>query len=138
MRRSFVNFRMPPGDTQNDVVRHAREVIDNPAVQVERSGFASDASRISSTASPAYGLLHRTIREVFPDTVVAPGLMVAATDSRHMLSLADHVFRFSPVRVRESDLSRFHGTNEQLSVVNYAEMVTFYHRLLSASQAVAD
>ena len=49
-------------------------------------------------------------------TVVAPGLMVAATDSRHMLPIADHVYRFSPVRVTDSDLSRFHGTNERLSV----------------------
>jgi carboxypeptidase PM20D1 len=126
---------MLPGDTQDDVIRHAHEVIDNAAVKVERSGFASEASRISSTASPAYQLMNTTIREVFPGTVVAPGLMVAATDSRHMLPIADHVFRFSPVRARDDDLSRFHGTNERLSIANYAEMVTFYHRLLSKTAA---
>lgn len=47
--------------------------------------------------------------------------MVAATDSRHVLPLADHVFRFAPGRVRETDLSRLHGTNERLSVANYLE-----------------
>jgi carboxypeptidase PM20D1 len=134
---AFVNVRLLPGDTQDDVMRHAQEVIDNPAIQVARSGFASEASPVSSTASPAYARLHRTIREVFPGTVVAPGLMVAATDSRHMVPIADHVFRFSPVRVRESDLSRFHGTDERLSVVNLAEMAAFYHRLLSAPDAKA-
>jgi carboxypeptidase PM20D1 len=134
---AFVNVRLLPGDTQDDVMRHAHEVIGNPAIQVARSGFASEASPVASTASPAYARLNRTIREVFPGTVVAPGLMVAATDSRHMLPIADHVFRFSPVRVREADLSRFHGTNERLSVANLVEMVGFYQRLLSAPDAVA-
>lgn len=134
---AFVNFRLLPGDTQDDVMRHAEAVIDNPAIKVVRAGFASEASPVASTASPAYARLNRTIREVFPGTVVAPGLMVAATDSRHMLPIADHVFRFSPVRVREADLSRFHGTNERLSVANLVEMAGFYHRLLSAPDATA-
>lgn len=134
---AFVNVRLLPGDTQDDVLRHAHEVIDNPAIEVARSGFASEASPVASTASPAYARLNRTIREVFPGTVVAPGLMVAATDSRHMLPIADHVFRFSPVRVRESDLSRFHGTNERLSIANLVEMAGFYQRLLSAPDAAA-
>jgi carboxypeptidase PM20D1 len=134
---AFVNVRMLPGDTQDEVLRHAHEVIDNPAVKVARSGFASEASPVSSTASSAYRRVNTTIREVFPGTIVAPGLMVGATDSRHMQPIADHVFRFSPVRARESDLSRFHGTNERLSIDNYAEMVSFYHRLLGGTAAPA-
>jgi carboxypeptidase PM20D1 len=132
---AFVNFRMLPGDTQQEVIEHAHSVVGNAAVKIERSGFASEASPISSTASPSYRLMNATIREVFPGTVVAPGLMVAATDSRHMLPIADHVYRFSPVRVKEKDLSRFHGTDERISIENYSEMIAFYHRLItSASQ----
>ena len=43
-------------------------------------------------------MLNRTIREIFPDVIVAPGLMVAATDSRHYAGVTDNIFRFSPVR----------------------------------------
>ena len=133
---AFVNFRMLPGDTQEEVIRHAHKAIANPAVNVERFGFAAEASPISPTGSAAYRLMNATIREIFPGTVVAPGLMVAATDSRHMLAIADHVYRFSPVRVKESDLSRFHGTDERISIENYAQMIAFYHRLVtSASQS---
>lgn len=130
---AFVNFRMLPGDTQEEVIRHTHDTIANPAVKVERFGFAAEASPISPASSAAYRLMNTTIREIFPGTVVAPGLMVAATDSRHMLSIADHVYRFSPVRVRETDLSRFHGTDERLSIENYAEMIAFYHRLISSA-----
>ncbi|MCR5867031.1 hypothetical protein [Aquincola sp. J276] len=72
------------------------------------------------------------MRELFPGTVVAPGLMIGATDSRHLLGLADQVYRFSPVRARAEDPPRFHGINERISTSNLAELVAFYHRLLVA------
>ncbi|WP_375739039.1 M20 family peptidase [Pseudomonas boanensis] len=132
---AFVNVRMLPGDTQDEVIEHTHAVIDNPSVLVRREGVVSEASPISGTQSDSYHLINSTIREIFPGTIVAPGLMVAATDSRHMLPIADHIYRFSPVRATESDLSRFHGTNERISIENYTGMIAFYHRLItSASQ----
>ncbi|NML16930.1 M20 family peptidase [Azohydromonas caseinilytica] len=130
---AYVNFRLLPGDSQEQVIQHARDVIANPAVEVRRTGAASEASSVSSTSAASYRLMSRTIREIFPGTVVVPGLMVAATDSRHMLPLADHVYRFSPVRATERDLSRFHGTNERLSIESYSQMIAFYHRLISSA-----
>jgi carboxypeptidase PM20D1 len=130
---AFVNFRMLPGDAQEEVLKHTEDVVANRAVQVRRTGFASEASPVSATSSDAYRLINRTIREVFPGTVVAPGLMVAATDARHMQPIAEQVFRFSPVRTRDDDLLRFHGTNERISITNYAEMIAFYHRLIGSA-----
>ena len=85
---------------------------------------------MTGTSSPSYQMLNRTIREIFPEVIVAPGLMVGATDSRHFAGIATNVFRFSPVYAKSEDLSRFHGTNERLSVENYADMIRFYHRLM--------
>ena len=56
--------------------------------------------------------------------------MVAATDSRHYTDVTDNIFRFSPVRATSEDLKRYHGTNERLSVANYADMIRFYRRLI--------
>ena len=56
--------------------------------------------------------------------------MVGTTDSRHFVGIADNVFRFSPVRATNDDLPRFHGTNERISLENYAEMIRFYARLM--------
>ena len=92
---------------------------------------AQEASKVAPTASNQYHLLNKTIREVFPGTLVAPGLMVAATDSVHYSELSDHIFKFSPVRANAEDLKRFHGTNERLSTSNYAEAIRFYYRPLS-------
>jgi carboxypeptidase PM20D1 len=85
---------------------------------------------VSPTTSASYQLINRTMRQLFPDVLVAPGLMVAATDSRHFTALSDHIYRFSPVRAKPEDLSRFHGTNERIAVTNLSEVVRFYHQLL--------
>jgi carboxypeptidase PM20D1 len=71
-----------------------------------------------------------SVREVFADCIVAPGLMLGATDARHFEPIAEQVYRFSPIRAKASDLPRFHGSNERLSVDNLVEMIRFYHRLV--------
>ena len=68
-----------------------------------------------------------------PDAVVAPGLVIAGTDSRQMSGLTSNVYRFVPVRAGPGDLARFHGTNERIGVENYAEVIRFFHRLISVS-----
>jgi len=125
-----VNFRLLPGDTQASVTDHVRDTVKNDKISIAPFPGNTDPPPVTGTASPSYQALNRTIREIFPDVVVAPGLMVAATDSRHYAELTDNIFRFSPVRATSDDLKRFHGTNERLSIPNYADMIRFYRRLL--------
>lgn len=65
--------------------------------------------------------------------VVAPGLMIGASDSRHFEGVSDHTYTLSPVRAKPEDLPRFHGTNERTAESNLVEMTCFYHRLLTQS-----
>ncbi len=130
-----INFRILPGDTMAGVTQHVQSVV-GPAVpgdhlKIETLPGAKEASKVAPTASSQYRALNQTIREVFPDALVAPGLMVAATDSVHYEPISDHIFKFSPIRANSEDLKRFHGTNERLSVKNYADAIRFYHRLIN-------
>jgi carboxypeptidase PM20D1 len=124
-----VNFRLLPGATKASVIEHTRRAVGDDIV-IKPDEANNDPSPVSPTRGAAYVTLARTIREVFPGSVVAPGLMVAATDSRHFVGIAEDVFRFSPVRATNDDLPRFHGTNERISIANYAEMIRFYGRLI--------
>ena len=95
----------------------------------------SEPSPVSSTDSTGYRAIEQAVRQSFPDAVVAPGLMTAATDSRHFSIVSDAVFRFSPFRMKNEDLARFHGNNERLAISNYGEMIGFYRQLLSNANA---
>jgi carboxypeptidase PM20D1 len=130
-----VNFRLLPGDSASAVMGHVHDVAQAaaPSGRFELSTLpgGSEASPVSPTQSASYQLINRTVREVFPGTLVAPGLMIGATDSRHFTGISEHVYRFSPVRAKPEDLPRFHGTNERISASNLAELIRFYHRLVS-------
>ena len=129
--QATVNFRLLPGDTQTSVMAHVKSGLPSDKFELYALPGAAEPSKVSPTESNAYKRIATTLREVFPGVVVAPGLMVAATDSRHFAAISDHIFRFSPVRAKPEDLPRFHGTNERMASSNLAEMIRFYHRLVS-------
>jgi carboxypeptidase PM20D1 len=131
--QATVNFRILPGDTIDQVMAHVQEKVAGHADHFEIKALpgAVNASKVASTDSAQYKTLNATIREIFPDVLVAPGLMIAATDSVHYSEISNHIFKFSPVRADTEDLKRFHGTNERLNVANYADAIRFYQRLLT-------
>ncbi len=127
--RAVVNFRILPGGTVETVLEHIDAAIDDPGVKV-RTLFAFGPSPVAATTSPAFEALHKSIRQVMPDVVVAPTLVVAATDSRHFRSIADNVYRFVPMRLEPEDLKRIHGLNERIAIANYVEIIRFYVQLI--------
>ena len=131
-----VNFRLLPGDTRDAVMAHVREAAGD-RFELQALPGSAEPSPVSPTASSSYQLINRTVRSLFPGTIVAPGLMIGATDSRYFAAVSDHVYRFSPVRAGPQDLARFHGTNERISVANLGELVRFYHQLLRNLNAPA-
>jgi carboxypeptidase PM20D1 len=128
--RAVVNFRILPGDSVEGVLAHVRRVVDDPRVKVGTFGFQSEPSPVSRTDSEAWGVLQRSIRQVFPEALVAPYLMVGAADARYFAGLSDSVYRFMPLRLEREDLPRLHGRDERVSVQGYAGAVRFYAQYL--------
>jgi carboxypeptidase PM20D1 len=129
--RALVNFRLLPGTSIDALTRQVAQIVDDPRVEITLAGTSrSEPSPVSSTRSEAFRSLQRAVEAVFPEALVAPSLLVAATDARHFAPLAESVFRFLPARTGPDDLPRYHGVNERLAVDNYAEFIRFYMRYL--------
>jgi carboxypeptidase PM20D1 len=131
---ALVNFRLLPGDSSDAVVDHVVRTIANSQIKVDRVPPFSEASRVASIDGAGYRTIARTMAELHPDIVVAPGLMIGGTDSRHFDGIAENVYKFSPMRARPEDLKRFHGTNERISIANYVELIQFYHQMIGNAQ----
>ncbi len=119
-----------PGDSQAKLMEHVKDATRHGKFELFVMPGSSEPSKVTPMDSDSYRLINRTVRELFPGTIVAPGLMVGGTDSRHFGEVADHIYKFSPVRAKPEDLPRFHGTDERISLANLAELIRFYHRLL--------
>ncbi|MGQ0619649.1 MAG: M20 family peptidase [Panacagrimonas sp.] len=128
---AIINFRLLPGDTLAMVEAHLRRVIGDPGVEVALEGQSNgDPSPVSGTDSPGFVLLERTVNEIFPEAVVAPGLVLGATDLRHYGAVAQARYNFAPLRLLPENLATIHGTDERVGVADYANMVRFYVRLM--------
>lgn len=129
---AIVNFRILPGETVASVQAYVKKIINDQrvAVHVYSEEAAQDPSPVSATNSFGFQVIHKTIREVIPDAVVAPGLLVGASDARHYEELAEDVYRFQPITIDREELKGMHGVNERLSVENYQQLIRFYRRLI--------
>lgn len=130
---AVVNFRLHPSDSREDVLKHVARVADPRGITVKpRAGLGGGEARVSSVESEGWRLVSGAVKTAFPDAHVAPGMSVGATDARFYAALSDSVYRFSPIRLHKDthDTGRIHGTDERVSVENYAEVVRFYAQLI--------
>lgn len=128
--RAVVNFRIMPGDSVEEILTHVVNVVDDPTVHVRLVGFTTEPSPVSSTDSANWYLLQQTIRQTFPDVIVAPYLTIGATDARYYAPLTHEIYRFGPIRLSPDELTLPHGTDERLPVADYAKAVAFYAQLI--------
>ncbi len=124
-----INFRILPGETIESVKQHIQNTISDK-IQVEPVGFLTEPSPVSSIDSENFKNLERTIRSVFPDAVVVPGLVGGGTDARYFYDVSDDVYRFYPVRINTENLTGFHGIDEKISKTNYKEIIEFTYNLI--------
>jgi carboxypeptidase PM20D1 len=128
---AVVNYRILPGDTVEGVLDHVRRAVDDPRVQVELGpGEAHDPTPVSPLHAEGFGHIAASVRAVFPDAVVAPSLVIPATDARHYGALTDRVYRLLPIAVTSEDVARFHGIDERISIEGYADVIGFYAELM--------
>merc|ERR1719500_194403 len=91
------------------------------AITIVQAGFKDNTS---------FQIVANSALQVFPTGRIAPGTLVANTDTKHYLNLTNNIYRFTPAFTTKSDISRFHGYNERISVANYVRVVEFYHRVI--------
>lgn len=129
--RAVINFRILPGETPQSVLAHVRRVVTDDRVRLRVIGEAPHApSPESDSTAPQFAAVARTVRALFPGTVVTPYLVTGATDARYYQPLSPNVYRFLPVRFRKEDLERAHGVNERIGIEDYFDAIRFYHLLM--------
>src|SRR5690606_38925674 len=124
-----LNVRILPGATVASALADIERVIDDPAVRV-RLIDGADPAPVSPASGPAWEAITASIGETFPDAVVAPYVMLQASDSRHFARISDRVYRFLPFDLRQEELESIHGIDERIRVSTYTRAIAFFDALL--------
>ena len=122
---ALINFRLHPRDSIESVTEHVRRVVGSDQVEVRALG-GIEASGVSSWESPGYAIISSSLSKVYGEIVSVPGIMIAASDTRHYSKVADNSFRFNPFSIVPEDMTGFHGTNESIAVDSFIAGIKTY------------
>lgn len=124
-----INVRIAPFDTPKDVINHIKKVINDESIKIS----ASDINKMYDECDfnqEGYEIIKQTTIETYPNTIVAPFIMLGGTDARHYNEISSCVIRFSPIKVTNEDRKGIHGLNEKIKVETIEKGLEFYQRLL--------
>ena len=127
--KAIVNFRILPGEDEASVIAHVKEVLNDNRFQITTTEYHAP-SPTSSFSSSEYEILNRTIKEVYPEALTTPNLVVARTDAWFYHDICNNVYRFLPIHLNDENVSCIHGVNERISTNDVQNAVRFYIRLI--------
>lgn len=126
-----INFRLLPGTPMEEVIERVREIVDDPGIEIvgEQWGDNPPVARIDAEG---YRRIAAAIEAAMPEALVAPGIIVGTTDTRHFANLTRDLYRFHPTLWLTLDEGvGVHGTDERISTAGLAEIPLLYRELVT-------
>lgn len=127
--RAGLNLRLISGDSISAASRKLESIVGDSSLSL-RLVKGSEPSPVSPAYGEPWERLKRAIAGTYPDAVVSPYLMVAASDSRHFCRLSEHVYRFSGFALSREQLAMIHGPDERISLEQLGDGFAFFKRLI--------
>lgn len=127
---AVMNVRINPGQTNADVLHHIKKVLGKDYI-VEEYNMCFEPTRISpSDGDKIYETIKESIKDIYHGVIVSSYPFIGATDSKHYGKLSDHIYRFTPFEVDETDQKRIHGLNERCHIDRLYLAHQFFRRLI--------
>lgn len=124
-----VNFRIAIGETVESTVERVRKRINDPEVRIDVLN-GSNPTAESETTNAQFAHLAECIGVSHPDALVAPYVVMAATDARWFQKFAPAVYRFAPFRMSSAQRAAIHGVDERIAISELTAGEVFYRTLL--------
>jgi carboxypeptidase PM20D1 len=128
--RAVINFRIIPGETKEDIINHVKSVVGDDRVKINILNKGSAPSPISPSDNKAYTVIEKSIKEIFPEVLTAPSLVVGATDSRYFKNISNNIYRFVPYQIDPENINCFHGIDERILASEFDDAIRFYRRVI--------
>lgn len=124
--KATVNFRILPGESSDEVLKHVSKVINDKRVIIKTIGTVSEPSNVTDDKSYGFQHVATTAKQNFGGTTTTPFLLIGATDSRHFVKVSKDIIKFSPM----IDPIGFHAIDERVSLESYRRSLSFFENLI--------
>jgi len=126
------NMRLMSPDNMDNVIGELKKRVKDDTIEITPLN-GQNPSPFSSMDSEGYERVSNAIAATWPEAIISPYLMIAASDSRHYCQISDVVLRFSAMALSSDDRKRIHGNDERISETQLKEALEFYMRMISGS-----
>lgn len=131
---AIVNFRAMPGTTKQDLVDHIRKVCKNDNLEINVLN-SKEASKFSPTDSRTFKIIGDICKNLEPNSIIAPYLVMGGTDAYNYEPICDNIYRYAPFRVSIELLRGAHGTNEKIPVACLEDALKFFKNYIRRASA---
>ena len=128
----IVNHRIHSSQSCDEIINYDVSVMQDPRVKHEII-VCHEPTHISPTNSLGYSVIKHTAMQLFPNSIPIPGVTTGGTDSKHYANSTRNIYKFQPLLLKNSDLKRFHGVDERISLENFEDLINFYFKLIDNS-----
>ncbi|MEN6595244.1 MAG: M20/M25/M40 family metallo-hydrolase [Clostridiaceae bacterium] len=123
------NLRLISGTNCEGTLAALQERVGDQDIKVSML-HGMDPCKCSQTQGYGWEKLKSAIAETWPEALISPYLMIAASDSRHYCAISDNVYRFSAMALTKEERGYIHAHNERIPLDKIVKTVQFYVRLM--------
>lgn len=127
------DVRFLPGDTSTQCFAHLQKLAQKFNLEMNVLKCI-EASKVVDTNGEGYQLFKNVAKQVYPNAVVAPLMMFAGSDCRHMQPIAQHAVRCTPILMKFSQLDTMHGDDENCILSALDGCVDFFKKLIQQNK----
>ena len=108
---------------------HITRVVDDPEVDISYEQW-DNMPPVAEYPGGGYAVIQAAIESVYPEAIVVPSMLMAVTDTRHYIDLADDLYRFHGVEMTMAQVTSIHGTDEYVGVKSYEKSIELARKMI--------
>lgn len=125
-----VNFRILPGETVAEVVKHVEKICEGYDTDITVLS-AREPSMTSGTDTRGFRIVEESISRLYPAARITPYLTIGGTDAYKYQAVSDDIYRFMPVCLNEYEQRTIHNENEFISLENFGNMIEHFRYIMA-------
>jgi len=124
------NLRLLSGETTASALARLERTVADPEIALSKE-YGYEASPSADLTGESWKRVETAVRQTWPDAIVSPYLMVAATDSRHYCRICDTVLRFSAMELTKEERGTMHARDERIPSSKIPKTCAFFYRVIA-------
>lgn len=106
-----------------------KKIADKYGIIIE-DGDGCEYYKPADLKAKPYSYVKECINSIFPQVAVAPYILPAGTDGRHLTEICNCVLRFAPINITKEQFASVHNINENINIKAIGDAVLFYKKVI--------